>query len=406
LDVHALNPASGVQILVVPNDQNGDDDGLAPFRRTYVEGSMVTLTAIVPDGKVFDKWAVDSGATSDRHTTITILMDTNHEVTAKFTDGSLPTENPFALRLDGQDDYVAIPSSDSLSINGRITVEAWIKRAEKDVMHSIVEKFGCPGNADKIGGYALRITADNKLMFQAKQDCTVRASALGATSLDAGIWYHVAGVWDGHDLKVYVNGVLDGSVASGLAPDDGHTPLLIGARGNNPSQSPFKGIIDEVRLWRDARTDAEILANMNACLVGDESNLAGYWRFNEGIGLVLHDSTANGNNGLLVNGPDWVNSPLDCILPSPLPLPTTLPVQIGNSGGVEMSMIDDPATHSCHITVLGTTPGSKPVVEMSKDLVNWVPLICVIDNPTGCFRITDPVNPNAPHRFFRVRVAP
>ena len=132
----------------------------------------------------------------------------------------------------------------------------------------------------------------------------------------------------------------------------------------------------------------------------------GYWRFNEGIGLVAHDSTANGNNGLLINGPDWVNSPLQCILPSPMPQSAILPVPVGNGGGMHMSLSDEPGTHSCLITVLGTTPGTKPVVEMSKDLVHWVPLICVTDNPTGCFKVTDQRHPNAPHRFFRVRVTP
>jgi len=196
--------------------------------------------------------------------------------------------------------------------------------------------------------------------------------------------------------------VLDGT-AVGEAPEDGDTPLIIGARGNNPSQSPFKGMIDEVRLWRDSRSDADLLANINTCLNGDEDKLVGYWRFNEGSGFVAHDSTANGNNGLLINGPEWVSSPIQCILPSPLPRSSVVAAHTDGNNELRVQFSGDPATHSCLITVHGTVPNTMPMVEVSRDLLHWVPLICVTNNTTGCFRVVDPVNPKAPHRFFRVR---
>jgi hypothetical protein len=36
------------------------------------------------------------------------------------------------------------------------------------------------------------------------------------------------------------------------------------------------------------------------------SSLVGYWSFDEGSGTVAHDSSGNGNDGTLVNGPQWV----------------------------------------------------------------------------------------------------
>jgi hypothetical protein len=37
------------------------------------------------------------------------------------------------------------------------------------------------------------------------------------------------------------------------------------------------------------------------------SGLVGYWRFDEGKGGIASDSSGNDNNGILVNGPAWVN---------------------------------------------------------------------------------------------------
>src|SRR5262245_13005486 len=38
-----------------------------------------------------------------------------------------------------------------------------------------------------------------------------------------------------------------------------------------------------------------------------ENGLIGYWSFNEGSGTFASDSSGNGNNGTLVNGPIWTS---------------------------------------------------------------------------------------------------
>ena len=40
---------------------------------------------------------------------------------------------------------------------------------------------------------------------------------------------------------------------------------------------------------------------------GAENGLVAYWNFDEGSGTVAHDSSGNGNDGILCNGPTWVN---------------------------------------------------------------------------------------------------
>jgi len=61
----------------------------------------------------------------------------------------------------------------------------------------------------------------------------------------------------------------------------------------------FDGLIDEVRIWDYGRSQEEILATMHVELSGTENGLFGYWNFNEGVGQIAADSTANGNDARL-----------------------------------------------------------------------------------------------------------
>ena len=72
---------------------------------------------------------------------------------------------------------------------------------------------------------------------------------------------------------------------------------------NDPSTAArfFQGSIDEVRLWNVARSDADIKANMTKKLIGNESGLVGYWRFDETSGTLMNDETSNNNDGTMIN---------------------------------------------------------------------------------------------------------
>ena len=55
----------------------------------------------------------------------------------------------------------------------------------------------------------------------------------------------------------------------------------------------FDGDIDEVRVWNDIRSEAELDDNYLTELVGDEANLQGYWKFNNDAGVGY---TSNSND--------------------------------------------------------------------------------------------------------------
>jgi hypothetical protein len=223
----------------------------------------------------------------------------------------------FALQFNGTSQLVSVPSSASLNITTPFTIEAWINRAAVGAQHSIVEKYGCPvGGGATVGGYVLRVTAADKVLFGVRDDCNNGVSVTGNTSIPANTWVHVAGHWDGAVMRVFVNGVQDAAgLASNRPPKPGSTALKIGERGNaGVGNTFFNGMIDEVRVWNGARTAAQLNANKGVCIPAGTPNLRGYWKMDEGTGATTADASGNANTGSLINAPAWVPStvPLTC----------------------------------------------------------------------------------------------
>ena len=82
-------------------------------------------------------------------------------------------------------------------------------------------------------------------------------SLFGSRDIAPGEWHHVAGVYDGKRMSLYVDGVLDSSQeASGPIGTDGN-PVLIGENGQIAGRF-WNGLIDDVRVYNYGLTQAQI----------------------------------------------------------------------------------------------------------------------------------------------------
>jgi gliding motility-associated-like protein len=118
-----------------------------------------------------------------------------------------------------------------------------------------------------------------------------------------GTWYHAAGVMNyaTHTSKLYVNGLL---VDTKIENADPFSRTIQSQLSYDPGLA-LGGNMDEVRIWKRVRTDAEILADYNHCLAGNEVDLLSYYRCNQSSGSIVTDATSNGNNGTFVNSTSW-----------------------------------------------------------------------------------------------------
>lgn len=109
-----------------------------------------------------------------------------------------------------------------------------------------------------------------------------------------------------------------GKLVAGLAFDDG-----VGY------SEPFKGKLQEFRMWNRALDGAEVAANHDQPLEGSEVNLLGYWRMSDGDGTVVRDDASGPTtivtNGAFVDSPSWTE---DGLVPQ-----TRVVVQTSTDGG-------------------------------------------------------------------------
>lgn len=160
-----------------------------------------------------------------------------------------------------------------------------------------------------------------------------------------GVWHHVAVVRDVSTgtKHIYVDGVLDFSSSAGVSqadlsyPDEGIpvtpgvcdpgqlTPygwyLVIAAEKHDAGEEfpSFNGFFDELRLWNRALSASEIAMNRDVVVAANTPGLVGLYRFEEGVGTAVGDSSvAGGPEGELRAGTSgngewvsWADDPLN-----------------------------------------------------------------------------------------------
>lgn len=206
----------------------------------------------------------------------------------------------FAVTFDGVDDKIVIPHDDALCPESALTVEAWINANEwkqQQWAGTIVGKDG--DENDGASGYVLRTGANGVLEF------VVTApgwnGCASAPVMKTNKWYHVAGVYNGEDIRVYINGALQNTTSANSSLNTSIFPLQIGECPGFPDRV-FDGKIDEVRIWDVARSQSDIQSTMKEELNGDEAGLVAYYKLNDGLGnSTVADNTGNEHGGTLVN---------------------------------------------------------------------------------------------------------
>jgi hypothetical protein len=140
--------------------------------------------------------------------------------------------------------FVQVPDDPSLMMTTAITIDAWIN--QNTLGGRIIDK------ATSNEGYLMDVIADRLRFF-------IGSDAVLSDPLPAGQWVHVAGVFNGNGLGVYVNGALSvESVTMGHSILPNNVPVRIGIDQGGGSQ--FIGMLDEPRIFNRALSADEIAA--------------------------------------------------------------------------------------------------------------------------------------------------
>jgi hypothetical protein len=132
---------------------------------------------------------------------------------------------------------------------------------------------------------------------------------IGSTDIGTNEWHHIATTYDGAQLKVYVDGVEDGSQDVSESPTPNSTAHFAVGTTLNPQGNPagfFEGQIDEVRVWDFARSESDIASDFGSSITSGAGLVASY-PFEENSGGTDDatgsvDGTASGDAGYFTPG--------------------------------------------------------------------------------------------------------
>jgi hypothetical protein len=151
------------------------------------------------------------------------------------------------LALDGKDACLELASQHLQLPDGPLTVEAFVRASRLGDRNSIVAKtenseFGLHARSDR-------------LLFLCHLGGKYAEAESQAPVLRVGQWHHLAGVFDGREVRAYVDGRQVAAVPAQGPRKPNDLPLFIGADPDQAGRpvTPFAGAIDEVRISKKAR---------------------------------------------------------------------------------------------------------------------------------------------------------
>ncbi len=167
-----------------------------------------------------------------------------------------------AFDFDGVDDYINAGPIINYPTDG-VSLTAWVNA---DVLANcgasdcrIASKAtGTAEQAHDLMLSTIKSGGGVKLRFRLKAGGRT-TTLISSTNLINGHWIHVAGTYDGSDMRIYVDGNEAGSTEkAGTIDSAPSVPFWIGGNPDSPTSKPWDGKIDDVRIYDGALSLAVI----------------------------------------------------------------------------------------------------------------------------------------------------
>jgi outer membrane protein OmpA-like peptidoglycan-associated protein len=180
---------------------------------------------------------------------------TNHG--ASLEDGRC---GDMAYSFNGFEDYIDCGNDKSLNGNwGGLTLSVWVRPDEISElqMATIMAKWAFNTDKDHFG---LWLNSSYKVVMAVSSPGVMENGVFSKTSLTYDEWHHIVATWRKNgEIRIYIDGKLDriGKQTGRYINVRSTESLKIGRQLKGRSR-PYKGWIDEVRIYRRAIYDQEV----------------------------------------------------------------------------------------------------------------------------------------------------
>ncbi len=182
------------------------------------------------------------------------------------------------LHFDGEDDYVILEEAGQYVGGEALTITGWF------YLDQLGYGQGYMGFRSGSGDGEFYLIQLNNGVMECRIVTTtgLHQFVAPANTVAPQVWQHIAWVYDGSSIKLYVGGILIGSSSANGTFSNPTVPFGIGKSLLGGFNFVYGGKIDEVSVWNKALSQEEIQDMMEDELSGDEENLQLYYKFNQG----------------------------------------------------------------------------------------------------------------------------
>lgn len=168
------------------------------------------------------------------------------------------TANGGIFNFDGSNDYIAIGTVGGYG--AQVSVEIWFKTTYTGSTSQALVTANANGDFSL---YTENVGSDVvKTNFGGFNDDPFNANCYSTSDVNTGNWFLSTTTYDGSNVRVYINGVLEATYSrtGTLTPGD----ITVGARTASGGGEYLLGSIAIVRLYTNALTSPQVEQNYNA----------------------------------------------------------------------------------------------------------------------------------------------
>ncbi len=206
--------------------------------------------------------------------------NSNPTATAGYPNISVGADSVFDFTADSK---ITLPSS--VRPTNVMTVSQWLKAPASG--HGFSYSIATLGANTGWAGFSMYHASATSLQFQIQTSSTPYVTT--AVNINDNTWHHVVGVYNGSDIRIYLDGLEKGSptsVSGDISYRESHSNLSV-TIGNYPTSNlDFNGLISNTQIWDTNLSAPEVatLYNYGSPLSGTQpqaANLKGWWKLNQ-----------------------------------------------------------------------------------------------------------------------------
>jgi len=230
----------------VPSSQTEQDYTATVASADDSDSTTVTVGSTVAPSLV-SHWTFDTADTNSG--TAVDVVGSNDGTIAGATTGVSGANQTYATNeaysFDGSDDFV---EASGVTVTGEFTFAAWVNTDVTDGSFRNIM-----GDTSSSG--AKLLLADENWIQGQIQGSSGANGTVASSVINTNQWYHVAQVYDGSTLRLYLDGTEVDSTGSGPKPSGDRT-FKIG--GQTDFGHYWDGRIDDPRVYDEGLTSAEV----------------------------------------------------------------------------------------------------------------------------------------------------